>query len=204
LKITLSVELLNVSFKIGKQFEVFRSHETIGAGERIPIILGSGRAFGSGEHETTTSCLEELENIPIFPNAKVLDLGCGTGILSIAAARMGARHVIAVDPDANAIKAAVKNIKLNKMGKKIVPREGELEIVDDDDFDVIMSNLYGDILLKLVKDISTRLKPGGYLLLSGILYEYTYDLKTAFIKRGFDLLKERYLEEYTTLLLNYS
>ncbi|NIM10788.1 MAG: methyltransferase [Candidatus Aminicenantes bacterium] len=189
-----------MSFKIGKQFEVFRSNETIEDGERIAIILGSGRAFGSGEHETTFSCLEELENIPIIPDAKVLDLGCGTGILSIAAARMGARHVIAVDPDANAIKATVKNIKLNKVEKKIVPLEGELEIVDDDDFDVIMSNLYGDILLKLVNDISTRLEPGGYLLLSGILYEDTYDLKTAFIKRGFDLLKARYLEEYTTLL----
>jgi ribosomal protein L11 methyltransferase len=189
-----------MSFKIGKQFEVFRSNETIEDGERIPIILGSGRAFGSGEHETTISCLEELENIPIIPDAKVLDVGCGTGILSIAAAGMGARSVIAVDPDANAIKATVKNIKLNKVEKKIVPLEGELEIVDDDDFDVIMSNLYGDILLKLVEGLSQRLRPGGFLLLSGILYEYTYDLKTAFIKRGFDLLKERYLEEYTTLL----
>lgn len=189
-----------MSIKIGKQFEVFRSNETIEDGERIPIILGSGRAFGSGEHETTTSCLEELENIPIIPGAKVLDLGCGTGILSVAAARMGARSIIAIDPDANAIKTTVKNIKLNNVEKKIVPLEGELEIVDDDDFDVIMSNLYGDILLKLVGDLSTRLKSGGYLLLSGILYEYTYDLKTAFIKRGFDLLKARYLEEYTTLV----
>jgi ribosomal protein L11 methyltransferase len=194
------VELLTVSFRIGKQFEVFRSNETIEDGERIPIILGSGRAFGSGEHETTSSCLEELENIPIFLNAKVLDVGCGTGILSIAAARMGARSVIAIDPDTNALETTVKNIKLNKMEKKIVPLEGELEIVDDDDFDVIMSNLYGDILLKLVKDLSQRLKPGGYMLLSGILYEYTYDLKTAFIKRGFDLLKARYLEEYATLV----
>ena len=189
-----------MSFKIGKQFEVFRSSETIEDGERIAIILGSGRAFGSGEHETTYSCLEELENIPIIPDAKVLDLGCGTGILSVAAARMGARSVIAIDPEANAIKTTVKNIKLNKVEKKIVPLEGELEIVDDDDFDVIMSNLYGDILLQLVNDISTRLNPGGYLLLSGILYEYTYDLKTAFIKKGFDLLKARYLEEYTTLV----
>ena len=189
-----------MSIKIGKHFEVFCSTETIDAGERIPIILGSGRAFGSGEHETTSSCLEELENIPIILNSKVLDVGCGTGILSIAAAMMGARYVTAIDPDPKAIKVTEKNIKLNNVEKKIVPFEGEMEIVEDKNFDVIISNLYGDILLKIVNDISTRLKPGGYLLLSGILYEYTYDLKRVLIQSGYELLKERYLEEYTTLL----
>ena len=189
-----------MSIKIGKHFEVFRSTEAIDTGERIPIILGSGRAFGSGEHETTSSCLEELENIPIILNSKVLDVGCGTGILSIAAARMGARYVTAIDPDPKAIEVTAKNIKLNNVEKKIVPLEVELEIVEDKNFDVIISNLYGDILLKIVKDISTRLKHGGYLLLSGILYEYTYDLKRVLLQSGYEMLKERYLEEYTTLL----
>jgi ribosomal protein L11 methyltransferase len=189
-----------MSIKIGKHFEVFRSFETINAGDRIPIILGSGRAFGSGEHETTSSCLEELETIPIILNAKVLDVGCGTGILSIAAARMGAQYVTAVDPDPRAIKTTVKNIQLNHVEKKIIPLEGELAIVEDHDFDIIVSNLYGDILLNLARDLSKRLKPGGYLLLSGILYEYTYDLKRVLIQSGYDLLKARYLDEYTTLL----
>ncbi len=189
-----------MSIKIGKHFEIFRSSETINSGERLPIILGTGRAFGSGDHETTASCLEELENIPIIRDAKVLDLGCGTGVLSIAAARMGARYVAALDPEPNAIKVTVKSIELNHMGKKIFPLQGELHMVQDDDFDIIMANLYGDLLVQLVKDIPTRLKPGGYVLLSGILYEYTYDIKTALIQRGFDLLKARYLEEYTTLL----
>jgi ribosomal protein L11 methyltransferase len=189
-----------MSIKIGKQFEVFRSTETINPGERIPIILGSGRAFGSGEHETTSSCMEELEKIPIILDSKVLDVGCGTGILSIAAARMGARSVAAIDPNPRAIKATVKNIKLNNVEKKVIPLEGELEVVEDNDFDVIVSNLYGDILLEIVRDLSTRLRPGGYLLLSGILYEYTYDLKRVLIQSGYEMLKERYLEEYTTLL----
>jgi ribosomal protein L11 methyltransferase len=193
-----------VSIKIGKHFEVFRSPGPIDADERtkerIPILLGSGRAFGSGEHETTSSCLEELEHIPILPGSKVLDVGCGTGILSAAAARLGARYVMAVDPDPGAIKVTEQTLRLNRLEKKIIPLQGELEIVEDDDFDVIMSNLYGDLLLGLVKGLSMRLKPGGYLLLSGILYEYAYDLKTAFIQAGFDLLRARYLDEYTTLL----
>jgi ribosomal protein L11 methyltransferase len=191
-----------MSFKIGKHFEVFRSTETVGVSERIPIILGVGRAFGSGDHETTSSCLEELENIPSLRGAKVLDVGCGTGILSIAAAKMGARQVTALDPDHKAITVTMESIRLNHLENKIIPRQGELELVEDHDFDVIISNLYGDLLLRLVKDLSIRLRTGGYLLLSGILYEYAYDLKTAFIQRGFDLLKARYLEEYTTLLFS--
>lgn len=189
-----------MSLKIGKHFEVFRSTETAAASDRIPIILGIGRAFGSGDHETTSSCLEELENIPVIRGAKVLDVGCGTGILSIAAAKMGARQVTALDPDNKAIKVTMESIELNHLEKKIIPLQGELEIVQDHDFDVIISNLYGDLLLELVKDFSIRLQTGGYLLLSGILYEYTYDLKRALSQTGFDLLKARYLEEYTTLL----
>jgi len=189
-----------MSLKIGKHFEVYRFTETVDASERIPIILGVGRAFGSGDHETTSSCLEELENIPLIRGAKVLDVGCGTGILSIAAAKMGARQVIALDPDHKAIKVTMASIRLNRLENKIIPRKGELKGVEDSDFDVIMSNLYGHLLLELVRDLSIRLRAGGYLLLSGILYEYAYDLKRALSQTGFDLLKARYLEEYTTLL----
>ncbi|MCP5107918.1 MAG: methyltransferase domain-containing protein, partial [bacterium] len=159
-------------------------------------------AFGSGDHETTSGCLEELENIPVLPGAKVLDIGCGTGILSVAAARLGARRVIAVDPAPDAITVTRESIKLNAMETKIFPIEGELEIVPDQNFDVILANLYGDILLALVEGISNRLKSGGYLLLSGILYEYGYDLKAAFIQKGCELLKATYHEEYVTLLLH--
>ena len=190
-----------MSFKIGKRFEIFRSNESVDPGERIPIILGVGRAFGSGDHETTSSCLEELENIPVIKNANVLDVGCGTGILSIAAIKLGARRVTAFDPDANAIEVTSQSIRLNNMEGKIIPLEGTLDMVNENNFDVIMANLYGDIILELADGIWKRLKSGGYLLLSGILYEYNYDVKTAFVKRGCDVLKERYLEEYTTLVL---
>jgi ribosomal protein L11 methyltransferase len=189
-----------MSLKIGKHFEVFRSTEAVEASERIPIILGVGRAFGSGDHETTSSCLEELEDIPIIRGAKVLDVGCGTGILSIAAAKMGARQVTALDPDHKAIKVTMASIGLNHLENEVIPLQGELSGVEDSDFDIIISNLYGDLLLEMIKDLSIRLQAGGYLLLSGILYEYAYDLKRALSQTGFDLLKARYLEEYTTLL----
>lgn len=189
-----------MSFKIGNRFEIFRSTEPIRIDDRLPIILATGRAFGSGDHETTSSCLEEMENIPILPDAKVLDVGCGTGILSIAAVRLGARLVTALDPEPNAIQVTRESIQLNNMEEKVIPLTGELDMVKENDFDIIISNLYGDLLVQLIGDFSTRLQPGGYLLLSGILYEYAYDLKRALFQAGFELLKARYLEEYTTLL----
>jgi ribosomal protein L11 methyltransferase len=196
-----------MSIKIGERFIVLRSSESVDSSERIPIILGPVRAFGSGEHETTRNCLEELENIPIFPQSKVLDLGCGTGILSIAAAKIGARSVIALDPDPDAIKAAANNISLNRLEKIILPFKGELREIretsyglKDKHLDLIMANLYGDILLALIADLISLLKSGGYMLLSGIEFEYAYELKTGFIHAGCELLRAKFLDEYCTMV----
>lgn len=195
-----------MSIKIGKRFIILRSSESVDSSERIPIILGPGRAFGSGEHETTRNCLEELENIPIFPHSKVLDLGCGTGILSIAAAKIGARSVIALDSDPDAIKATANNIRLNGLEKIILPFKGELREIRETSYDLkdtyldlIMANLYGDILLALIADLISLLKPGGYMLLSGIEFENAYDLKTGLTNAGCKLLKARFLDEYCTM-----
>lgn len=190
----------NMSIEIGKRFVVLHSPDESHSGQRIPIILGRGLAFGSGEHETTRSCLEEMENIPVLPAAKVLDLGCGTGILSIAAAKMGAQSVTALDPNAEAIQTTISNIHLNRVEKVVRPLQEELKTLDEQDFDLIMSNLYGDILLTLAGTFTSFLKPEGYLLLSGIQYEYSYEVKTEVMKSGCRLVKSKYLEEYTTLV----
>jgi ribosomal protein L11 methyltransferase len=196
-----------MSIKIGKRFIVLHSSESVDSSKRIPIILGPGKAFGSGEHETTRSCLEELENIPFSPQSKVLDLGCGTGILSIAAAKMGARWVIALDPDPDAIKATANNISLNRIEKIVLPFQGELReikrasfVLKDTHLELIMANLYGDILLALIADLTFLLKPWGYMLLSGIEFEYVYELKTGLIKAGCKLFKTRFLDEYCTMV----
>jgi len=189
-----------MSFEIGKRFTVLRSSEPGYSGQRIPIILGPGRAFGYGEHETTRSCLEEIELIPVFPDSRVLDLGCGTGILSIAAAKMGALSVTALDPNPEAITTTISNIQLNRVEKIVHPLQGELEDLDREHFDLIMANLYGDIILTLADKFPSFLRPGGYLLLSGIQYEYSYEVRAAITNSGFQLLKSKYLEEYVTLI----
>jgi ribosomal protein L11 methyltransferase len=195
-----------MSLKIGRRFIVLPSSgpgdqvEKSYVGDRIPIVLGPGRAFGSGEHETTSSCLEELENIPVSRDTKVLDLGSGTGILAIAAAKMGAGEVIALDTSPDAVETTIGNAQLNGLDNAIRTVQGGLEVVKDKRFDLVLANLYGEVLLGLVGEFPKCLASGGHLVLSGIHYECNYELWTAFVKTGLRLLKDRFLENYTTMV----
>jgi len=189
-----------MSIEIGKKFIVLRSTEIEEHHGRLPLMLGYGRAFGSGEHETTRSCLEELEKLPVVSLERVLDLGCGTGILAIAAAKMGARSVVAVDPNPFAVQTTTANIKLNGVENRIMVIQGELMDIKGMRFDLIVANLYGDVLIEIAQDIPLYLKPNAFMLLSGVHYDYHYEIKTAFLELDFHLLKNRMLEEYTTLL----
>lgn len=189
-----------MSFKIGNKLIILSSTEIVDTDERIQIILGPGRAFGSGDHETTRSCLEELENIPLSSVTTVLDLGCGTGILAIAAIKLGASSVTAIDPNPFAVETAAANIKLNGVDDKVNIMQGELIDIKGERFDLIMANLYGDVLLDLVHELPIFLNAKGYLMLSGIHYEYHYELKTGIVEMGLKLLKNRMLDEYTTLI----
>lgn len=195
-----------MSLKIGKRFIILHSLEAgdlvekTYVGDRIPILLGPGRAFGSGEHETTSSCLEELENLPVSASTKVLDLGSGTGILAIAAAKMGALSVTALDTSPDAIETTISNGKLNGVEKIVIPIRGGLELVKGERFDIILANLYGEVLLSLVSDLAKCLQSGGFLVLSGIHYDFNYELRTAFIKTGLALMRDTFLENYTTMV----
>jgi len=191
-----------VRLLIGKRFVVARESDEPAGEERLPIILAHGRAFGSGEHETTRSCLEELEELPLLPAMRVLDLGSGTGILAVAAAKLGARHVIALDPSPDAIQTTLATIRLNGMAGMIAPVQGEIDALRGAYFDLILANLYGDVLLRLVREITALLAPGGCVVMSGIQYADAYDLRMRFAQTGCALRKERYLEEYCTLVFH--
>lgn len=167
---------------------------------RIPLIIQRG-AFGSGEHETTLSCLEELENLAPLDGARVLDLGCGTGILAIAAALLGANPVTAVDIDPKAVEVTQENTRLN--GIKMDIRLGSIEAAPGP-FHLIMANIHGDILMALAPQMVGKLLPGGTLLLSGVAFHENYQVLLTFQSLGCQLLKNRFMEEYTTLLLERS
>lgn len=186
--------------EIGSKLVVFRDSEDPARGGRLPVILAHGRAFGSGEHETTRSCLEELEAVFLSPGSMVLDLGCGTGILSVAAARMGAGRVIALDPFPNAIVATMATIRLNGMETVIFPVQGDVSAIRNVHFDLILANLYGDVILRSAGAIASLLASNGILVASGLQYEEVYDAHGSFIRAGCSVVKTRYLEDYCTIV----
>ncbi len=136
--------------------------------DRINLVIDPGMAFGTGHHETTRSCLVLMENYALKTSVRnFLDLGTGTGILAIAARKLGYRHVIGIDTDILAINAARGNIIINNV-PDIEIREGSLDELHET-FDVIAANLISGVLVMLAPELFPRMDPGGIAILSGIL-----------------------------------
>ena len=188
------------AFNTGSKFRITPSGHTPSTDGRIDLLMQRG-AFGSGEHETTESCLEIMESLDPITGARVLDLGSGTGILAIAALKLGATHAVCVDIEAKAVETAQLNFRLNELDDQVTHMTGTLDAVLDKNFDLILANIYGDILLGLADQLTARLKPGGTLLLSGILWEYNFDVRQAYERRGCEVVRNRMLDEFSTILL---
>lgn len=154
----------------------------------INLVIDPGMAFGTGHHETTRSCLILLENQ--FPRAgcdRFLDLGTGTGVLAIAAYRLGYREVIGIDNDPLAIAAARMNLALNQ-AESIALYEGDISRAAGL-YDVIAANLISGLLIELAPEISGRLKPSGIAVLSGILKGQDAEVVGAVEAAGLSLLE---------------
>jgi len=137
---------------------------------KIVIELDPGMAFGTGHHPTTRMCLEMLETL-VKPCHAVLDLGCGSGILSIASAKMGSEKVIGIDNDETAVKVAKENIEINGISKSVSILTGSIPNKDMSKYsnDIIVTNISSKIILDLSIEITEHLKPGGHLIVSGFL-----------------------------------
>lgn len=129
------------------------------------IVIDPGQAFGTGHHETTTGCLAALQELDLAGRS-VLDVGTGSGILAIAAARVGAGRVVGVDTDPLAVTAARANAEVN--GVDVDVREGSAEAAAPERFDVLVANLDTDTLARLAPALAARLAPGGALIASGV------------------------------------
>jgi ribosomal protein L11 methyltransferase len=187
------------SFTIGPFAIIPEGASATGIG--VPIILGRKGAFGSGEHETTAACLEELARLPRLADAILLDLGSGTGILSIAAARLGAAHTVALDIDPQAVASCMENVLLNGLEGKVVTVCGELASLADAAFDILLANIYADIHLSLAQDMVRLVLPGGHLILSGIPLQDKYDVWRRFTALGCDTVTSRIGEDYATYVM---
>ena len=152
----------------------------------IEIALDPGMAFGTGTHPTTQLCLEALEDL-IVPSANVLDLGCGSGILAIAAAKLGALHVLALDIDTVAVEAALLNAEQNSAAEKITVQEGSLEslVTSARRFDLIVVNILACIIIEMCSQhLGEVVRPGGLAIFSGIIEEQADDVETALRTTG--------------------
>lgn len=143
------------------------------ATNRAIIILDPGMAFGTGSHQTTRLCLECLETLitdAAHPVSRVLDLGTGSGILAIAAAKLGVTDIDAVDIDPQAVTVATENCSLNSVSNAICCSTTPLENLADG-YQIILANILAEELVRMAPAIIARLAPGGSLILSGILAE---------------------------------
>ncbi len=151
----------------------------------IAVRIDPGMAFGTGQHPTTAMCLRALEEIGP-QDAAVLDLGCGSGILSIAAVLLGARRALALDIDPQAVKAAAQNAADNGVAGAVETRAGTIE--DNgalaETFDLALANISGLTLERLAPALAVVLKPGGRLVASGFLEDAVEGLRRAFEANG--------------------
>ena len=164
---------------VGKSLVIKPSWEEYVAqpGEHI-IKIDPGMAFGTGTHHTTNMCMSRLEAV-LPADATVYDVGTGSGILAIAAALLGAKEVVAVDIDPNAVKVAKENIAENGLQNVVDVREGDLLAGTTGKADLIVANIIADIIIMFVKDVPLRLKPNGIFLASGIITERMQDVAAA-------------------------
>jgi ribosomal protein L11 methyltransferase len=187
-------------FEVGERFRISPPGTPACGGDRIDLVMAPG-AFGSGEHETTASCLKLLETLPDLEGARLLDLGSGTGILAVAALKLGARSALCVDVDPAAVRTCRLNCELNGVAARVEHLCDTLERVAADRFDLVLANLHGDILLRVAEGLVARTGPGAALLLSGIAHEDNFEVRSCYQRLGCAVVRNRMLEEFTTLLL---
>ena len=187
-------------FEIGKHFAIVPPDISVLTNDRSQLIMERG-AFGSGEHETTRSCLEILETLPLDDDLKILDLGSGTAILTIATLLLNSGQSWCVDIEKAAIISGQRNCRLNKVDDHITHVCGTLEQLEESGFNLILANIYGDILIDVAEDLVDKAASGALLLLSGILWEYNFDVRQKYQKLGCKLIKNRLLDEFSTILL---
>lgn len=168
--------------------------------DEIIIELDPGMAFGTGTHPTTVMCLQALEKL-VKPGDIVIDVGTGSGVLSIGAALLGAGKVIALDLDPIAVKAATENVKLNDVDKIVEVHEGNLlDKVETREADIVVANILAEVIVTFTDDAYAVLKPGGTFITSGIIRAKKEEVKSALEKSGFAVEEVLMLEDWVSII----
>lgn len=170
--------------------------------DELIIELDPGRAFGTGSHPTTSLCLKLMEE-NISEGDSVIDVGTGSGILMIAADRLGASEIYGTDIDELAVESAKENLELNKISEeKAKVYKGDLiSVVENKKFDVVVANILADVLLILLHDISKVVKPNGKIIFSGIIEDKCELLKREVESLGFTVEEIKADKEWRAMLI---
>ena len=159
----------------------------------IIVELDPGMAFGTGTHETTRMCMTHLEKY-INKNSRVLDVGCGSGILSITSLLIGAKEVTGVDIDPVAVKVAIENGEMNNFrAPQYNIKRGNLVDEAQGKYDVIVANIIADVIIAVCGDVKQFVADDGVFISSGIICDRKEDVKKAFAEQGYTIVEE--LEE---------
>jgi ribosomal protein L11 methyltransferase len=172
-------------------------------GERLPVWLAAGPAFGSGAHPTTQLCLRVLDR-RLPAGARVLDVGTGTGILAIAAARLGAREVVGTDIDPAAVEVARANVLHNGVSDRAqieMATLADLTARKEKPFGWVIANILAHVLVELLgQGLAGLLEPGGWIVLSGFLRRQTPELRGALFAAHLELLAQEQQDEWTCII----
>ena len=169
----------------------------------VLVELDPGLAFGTGYHPTTYTCLEALEKL-VQPGSAVLDLGCGSGILTIAAIKLGAARVVALDIDPQAVQASRKNFRQTGIRDLVDLEQGTLphRLAPPGSIDLAVANISARGIRERASDILPTLKPGGMLIASGIIEEQHPETEDALVQAGFFNVSPWPREDWVTLTCN--
>lgn len=187
--------------KISERFTILPTWEdyTPVSTDELIIELDPGMAFGTGTHPTTVMCLQALENV-VKSGDTVVDVGTGSGVLSIGAALLGASKVLALDLDEVAVKSAQENIVLNKVDHVVEVTHGNLLDSVSDTSDVVVGNLLAEIITSFTDDAFKIVKPGGKYITSGIIGFKKDEVKQALEKSGFVIEEVLMMEDWVAII----
>ena len=181
--------------EIGDRLLVIPAWEQADPKGRVTLTLNPGLTFGTGSHATTRLCLTALES-RIHGGERVLDLGCGSGILSIAALRLGAKSAFACDIDEKCVNVAYENAALNGIGKDRLTvrqgdatKEGPLRDAIGTGYDVVVANIVADVIISLAPQVRHFLKEDGWFLTSGIIDDRADEVAAALVAAGWNIVE---------------
>jgi ribosomal protein L11 methyltransferase len=167
------------------------------------VVLDPGMAFGTGLHPTTRGCLEMLGSISPMP-ADVLDVGCGSGILALAALKLGAARATAVDTDATAVRATLENASRNGLETQVTASEGTLPDAPARTFPLITANLVAAVLVSMAPRLASHLAPAGTLICGGIIEPRADEVIAAMSAAGLRVVERADRDEWVALRLEHA